>query len=924
MLLLLHPIEGGANYLGIVGQEDPDHLICIFPVHFFQAGQVSTIQLVFDASFHVISDVNLNSGLRQGYQLSAPAPIQPGSDSHSITISFHSTPVPLCIALASRRTTFSVDRSSSLGLIREHSFVQSGGRNIALYSDNPDRRALPEGAPEITILSHQPDASVLFRLGRAASRLRTRASSAIFASGTQDSFTLNAMTRIPRGRWPLYLELCNRLRANPLPGITAPLFQHIWFEHGVPENLFALILQWIDWFSGRSVDIARSSHPVRALDSVLNKGQDVDRFRQLDRQRLQIWGERFPIQTILSQLQAGLEFRAMAGVATERETRTLQSLRDGSAMTPVACTEDDPVLALESRFSRPWDYRSPASHQYRRVQRLGQGGQGTVWRVTDGNKEYALKETPIFEEEHLIPLMRLIAILQQHKLDTSRIIPIIEQWSTPLMIYQVMPLMSDGDLFEFRKSHLEVVEQQLPYLVFQIIDALAFLHLNQVVHRDVKPMNFLVERQGNDIRLMLADLGLMREVDSAEQMLTSIVGTVPYMGQHTAHAYATKTPYSGLKMEYENIAITLVEVATGVLMFYQFTSRADSIDQGAQWQATLFSNLFVGEHSPEVNLSEQLPHWLHENKDKMPDGLLEIVTALLSIPAGNCSFHYLAELLETHPYFEPYRDKSEAIQLKKRMGTSAKSDPKAARMAALQALLPEKLVLNQVAGNGDCLPAAIAMSFNQQAGAQSQETALDIRRRLAELLKTILHFIEHLKDYTAGQAMTPEQISQQQQFLYEQLFTLTGIHHTQIEHMLANGTIASAGVLDDMDTWLDPGFLPLVQQLLNVNINVNSPSPQGTLQNEHFSAAFWHQNAPTLAFYLQFYGHISLADELPDITIMFNGQRGSNGHYYYITEGALPAPTEYPGSNSTQNITLPTICNRNCRLEGVIQYHFPY
>lgn len=101
-------------------------------------------------------------------------------------------------------------------------------------------------------------------------------------------------------------------------------------------------------------------------------------------------------------------------------------------------------------------------------------------------------------------------------------------------MYLVMDLVPGGDLrFHLIKNNTFNEKQTSNYLkviggveffAACIVEALAFLHNNGVIHRDVKPENLVFDRRGY---LRLTDLGVARIWKPENSMDTS--GTPGYM-----------------------------------------------------------------------------------------------------------------------------------------------------------------------------------------------------------------------------------------------------------------------------------------------------------------------------------------------------------------------------------------------------------
>jgi len=60
-----------------------------------------------------------------------------------------------------------------------------------------------------------------------------------------------------------------------------------------------------------------------------------------------------------------------------------------------------------------------------------------------------------------------------------------------------------------RKEQIVFTKPQLKYLMKQIMDGLIFMHKNNIIHRDIKTENILVNTSGV---LKFADFGLARDL----------------------------------------------------------------------------------------------------------------------------------------------------------------------------------------------------------------------------------------------------------------------------------------------------------------------------------------------------------------------------------------------------------------------------
>ncbi|HEX6477356.1 MAG TPA: protein kinase [Ktedonobacteraceae bacterium] len=108
------------------------------------------------------------------------------------------------------------------------------------------------------------------------------------------------------------------------------------------------------------------------------------------------------------------------------------------------------------------------------------------------------------------------------KLDHINIIPIYEYAEQDGEAYLVMPYLTGGSLHNLLARYGSLSLQQTMNYIAQAASALDYAHLHGVIHRDLKPGNFLLHADG---RLMLADFGIAHIVrDSSRTNYPTLTG----------------------------------------------------------------------------------------------------------------------------------------------------------------------------------------------------------------------------------------------------------------------------------------------------------------------------------------------------------------------------------------------------------------
>ncbi len=159
---------------------------------------------------------------------------------------------------------------------------------------------------------------------------------------------------------------------------------------------------------------------------------------------------------------------------------------------------------------------------------LGSGGMGVVYEATDTflGRSVALKVLSSMSSDFNDALERFFREARAvARLEHKNIVRIYEADDNPQLPYIAMELIrgQDGRAFMSERPSLAKAMDVLS----QIFDGLHHAHQAGVVHRDVKPANFLITDDGT---VKLIDFGLARLTDDSRDLTRGqVFGSAPYM-----------------------------------------------------------------------------------------------------------------------------------------------------------------------------------------------------------------------------------------------------------------------------------------------------------------------------------------------------------------------------------------------------------
>ncbi|KAF3607241.1 hypothetical protein DY000_02049074 [Brassica cretica] len=217
---------------------------------------------------------------------------------------------------------------------------------------------------------------------------------------------------------------------------------------------------------------------------------------------------------------------------------------------------------------QPQNQSSPAKillGKYELGRRLGSGSFAKV-HLASSIETHELVAIKIIDKKRTIEsnmeprIIREIDAMRRLR-DHPNILKIHEVMATKSKIYIVMELAVGGELFFklLRRGHLP--ESAARRYFQQLASALQFSHLHGVAHRDVKPQNLLLDKEGN---LKVSDFGLSALPEHLRDgLLHTACGTPAY----TAPEIISRRGYDGAKADAWSCGVILYVLLVGYVPF---------------------------------------------------------------------------------------------------------------------------------------------------------------------------------------------------------------------------------------------------------------------------------------------------------------------------------------------------------------------
>ncbi|KAL4443164.1 hypothetical protein ABPG74_002231 [Tetrahymena malaccensis] len=194
---------------------------------------------------------------------------------------------------------------------------------------------------------------------------------------------------------------------------------------------------------------------------------------------------------------------------------------------------------------------------------IGKGSYAKVSlvRKKDDNQVYALKaiKKSLIEaknqKEHIITERNILQTV-----NNQYIVKMKYAFQDKQKLFFVLEYCGGGELYSLLSSKRQLNEQQTKFYAAQLVKALEYLHSHNIIYRDLKPENVLIDKDGY---IKLTDFGLSKMDVKHNTEATSLCGTPEYLAPEILEQKGHGKP-----VDWWTLGNIIWEMMTGLPPFY--------------------------------------------------------------------------------------------------------------------------------------------------------------------------------------------------------------------------------------------------------------------------------------------------------------------------------------------------------------------
>ena len=194
---------------------------------------------------------------------------------------------------------------------------------------------------------------------------------------------------------------------------------------------------------------------------------------------------------------------------------------------------------------------------------IGTGGMAAVYLATDLilDRLVAIKVLRLDFRQNDDAMRRFRReALSATQLTHPNIVGVYDVGQSQEMNYIVMEYVEGTDLKDYVRQRGALHPIEAVRIMMQIVSAIAAAHQNRIIHRDIKPQNILIDREGN---VKITDFGIAVALsDTSLTQTNTLLGSVHYLSPEQARG-----GMATIQTDIYALGIVLYEILTGRVPF---------------------------------------------------------------------------------------------------------------------------------------------------------------------------------------------------------------------------------------------------------------------------------------------------------------------------------------------------------------------
>lgn len=213
---------------------------------------------------------------------------------------------------------------------------------------------------------------------------------------------------------------------------------------------------------------------------------------------------------------------------------------------------EDPILA---KLRAVVSIGNP-KERYKLIGQIGQGASGSVMTAIDNNTDMlvAIKQMNLAQQSNKEFILNEILVMRENR--HQNVVNYLDSYLVDNELWVVMEYLQGGSLTDI-VIDTRMDEYQIATVCREVLQALEFLHKNQVIHRDIKSDNILL---GIDGSVKLTDFGFCAQL-AEQNKRTTMVGTPYWMAPELVKR--SDADGYGPKVDIWSLGIMAIEMIEG-------------------------------------------------------------------------------------------------------------------------------------------------------------------------------------------------------------------------------------------------------------------------------------------------------------------------------------------------------------------------